>query len=963
MSLTAVTRTNQPDNAYTWTRVACDPSGSTYVAVTSNGGTTPKVSVSTDKGVTWTYYPIDTRLRNVKCIGHNGSYFLIIGVNYSASTNLLSTTSTDGITWTTPVAIAPVSSFGNGPISVNWDGTYWWALTQVTTTASSYTTLLKSTDAATWSVAHVTTVLPKNISFSRTKGSTWFAIGVASGISRMYKSVDQGSTWSACTAFPTVTDNFFSIFAVSGASLVAWDWGNNYCVRSTDDGVTWSSVWFGQAFEDAYRPTLSYGNWDGTQLVIASNRGFLLSLDNGESWSWIQVISLDDPNAYFNDAAGANGYSVFVNNQKTITATDPDIFGYGYVLKLIAQLENAKETSYSEISVINSIATLTSFESYDLVPTYGIVYVGAVPGQVPAGYQPPTLGEGIYPPRQPNPDTNLLPPSITPVYAGINRYKYHTWEARVDFIGSGPLGLSSGASLSMGVIRSISISSNLSAGGSASVVATGVLTNLAGARARIYVSFDGGQEQLLFTGTVPVDSPINIDYTAKTTSFTLVDSIEWLSQSRLSLNDYFVGSTNSAKKSNESILKYLDEFQRLDNGIGLVPDPASGKGPALTRSGVITKILSAVGFPYGASFPSSGGTLSYDVQVTGQTPMDIIRLVAESVRWQFYAKADGSLKFEPCYKSSREVQVNYWQIRAGSLYETWGRTPINSVRVSGSTQSHTAYHWKLKQIATTDGIGTLTVLDSWVTITNPDTGAEQTKHEIACWVELWSSPTPYGEGSMPIRPLRNHGVQSKGELILSPEAVIFFNDPWYVSAFSGPVAIYSPEDRFFDGYSVTFWATGVDVPADYQVQKARKYEEDFNNRKKWNQDVVIPIMADELSAYEIDFTPSAVVTDTASQSAWGPYPTTTYENQFIFTNAEAYAVANQIIDSSHRIGTMNLTLIAPHNLSTIGVGCNLKVYNTYGAKIRSSVVEQATISLSSDGSATIDATCSCKYEA
>jgi hypothetical protein len=59
---------------------------------------------------------------------------------------------------------------------------------------------------------------------------------------------------------------------------------------STDNGVTWTAT----PFEDSVC-NVSYVNG---KFIISTYKGFIITSDDGISWSWVQIFSSDEPNFY-----------------------------------------------------------------------------------------------------------------------------------------------------------------------------------------------------------------------------------------------------------------------------------------------------------------------------------------------------------------------------------------------------------------------------------------------------------------------------------------------------------------------------------------------------------------------------------------------------------------------------------------------------------------------------------------
>lgn len=116
-------------------------------------------------------------------------------------------------------------------------------------------------------------------------------------------------------------------------------------------------------------------------------------------------------------------------------------------------------------------------------------------------------------------------------------------------------------------------------------------------------------------------------------------------------------------------------------GGGTSTPPASGQ----TRRQCIQQVLETVQFPFNAIFPNDGGKLAWNVQVSDETPLDVIRLIAESAGWHFYPLANGDIKFVEAYATVAETTITPDEYDLENGVETrYSQTPINRIQVRGT---------------------------------------------------------------------------------------------------------------------------------------------------------------------------------------------------------------------------------------------------------------------------------------
>jgi hypothetical protein len=194
--------------------VACAGSGSTWIAVGTDGGTNVTILYSAT-GKTWSSVsgPNPGGTGNFNYAGYNATLGLFIATASNQGAPYIMGTSPDGVTWATVSVAAPASNAG-GPIGVNGAHT-------VFCSPGGFDTYY-SDDASSWtrSVTKLAagTTLQTSLPFS---GSV-FVIGDATNASPIMQRTATGAAW----AFTTVAG------AHGTARSVAWN-GTNFCALGT----------------------------------------------------------------------------------------------------------------------------------------------------------------------------------------------------------------------------------------------------------------------------------------------------------------------------------------------------------------------------------------------------------------------------------------------------------------------------------------------------------------------------------------------------------------------------------------------------------------------------------------------------------------------------------------------------------------------------------------------------------
>lgn len=185
-----------------WNSVAGN--GSTWVRVGS-GGT---VATSTNNGVSWT-------ARNSKVIvGLNsvdwdGSQFIAVGDNGQI------TRSPDGVTWTN---VTPAPGFGIALWEVRGSGSTWIAVGAPNVSPNTAQVLRSTNGGTTWTRITAGLASPGETFYSvghDPATGAWMAVGLGGVQGSVFRSLDDGLTWSRVAPLPNVAAQY-SVIAGSG---------------------------------------------------------------------------------------------------------------------------------------------------------------------------------------------------------------------------------------------------------------------------------------------------------------------------------------------------------------------------------------------------------------------------------------------------------------------------------------------------------------------------------------------------------------------------------------------------------------------------------------------------------------------------------------------------------------------------------------------------------------------------
>jgi hypothetical protein len=278
-------------------------SGTTFVAVGINSVNVPVYAISTN-GLTWST-PVaingtNTAVNQMTAVAYGSGTYVALG--YDNSYNSIYTYSTNGTTWITPTALAGDSA-GNGLSALAYDGTKFVAVgTNSTNARFSY-----SSNGISWaSIANLGSgsagYNPYDICYANGK---FVVVGTdTNGYASVVTSAN-GTTWSNPSVMGSNGTTFIQPcgIAYTGSKYIATanDQINNYPVYSTStNGSTWTA-WSSFNGYTTYSYVLThncaYGN--GNTVVIGQRTSDLapiysVSSDGGSTWTTPSATAVID---------------------------------------------------------------------------------------------------------------------------------------------------------------------------------------------------------------------------------------------------------------------------------------------------------------------------------------------------------------------------------------------------------------------------------------------------------------------------------------------------------------------------------------------------------------------------------------------------------------------------------------------------------------------------------------------
>lgn len=573
---------------------------------------------------------------------------------------------------------------------------------------------------------------------------------------------------------------------------------------------------------------------------------------------------------------------------------------------------------------------------------------------------------------------------VTPTLVPVGRFRRESWNLKAVFLDSGPIGVPVGYVHSSEVLRSCSINLNLSDTGSATIEVLSLDDNLVGTRVQIQIDLNGAGFVPLFTGWLLADSETHLDFDKQKGRYTLVDGIGYLSQARLAFSKTYGGANldgkggNSIDAANLEMDVYpevftaeeIDYFKRADGEP--VPD-------VLTRSEIIQDILTIAGYPYSVEFPNDGGYLGWEVAVTEEVPLDVIRLIAESVQWHFYTKSDGTLVFEDCYSNGRNLCLGFNEVLSEGFGLTRGKTPTNSIQVKGASKKWVGLEYQAKELGKWDGLGSLhrpRVVKYFI--------YSGFVYYLVYHAVFFYEYLAYTEDKrMPIKNVNLPGdvkVNVKEGDVLAATVNITIQDPSEIAAIDSAENPYLATDDYqYVFYSQTSYYAMVPVseiaippltptnPMINMFNVVAASDAEFSTYTQNKQiaeeaEIQMPITGEVLSFIDREYQPSVSLEDTGSIAAFGKYKQVVYENPFLADESECLRAAEQIMSTSHRMGTFTLQCPLQQKLLSTMAGSSLELRDPSFVQVQNGAVESVAIDFRENGAAIVSFSCSTEYE-
>ena len=335
-SLDGITWTLKPLPATIFFSALIAGGGTTLYAIGDTYGLNPSISYrtclpviakSTDSGVTWKYYqpnvPIGFPGYNViPDTGYKyGGGRLYCAYGAGGAGSIYSATSTDGITWTQSAAISDPQGLSNYASCMTYNGSVYLLITDSSATTSPNTnTNWTSTDGLTWT-AHTFTAVASYMQCTSV-GSTLLAYGNNEVV--VQRSTDNGVTWTSISA--QIGTNPYDMFYDSARNITfIAGLTNQQTLASIDGGLSWSY-------------------WVSTNLSNTTLGTINMSWTSGGNGKYTSYLGNIVYTGNISTSAGSNLVTVTGMNP-TPTVNVPYIYSSGYTVLSNRQSRNARHNT------------------------------------------------------------------------------------------------------------------------------------------------------------------------------------------------------------------------------------------------------------------------------------------------------------------------------------------------------------------------------------------------------------------------------------------------------------------------------------------------------------------------------------------------------------------------------------------------------------------------------------------
>lgn len=200
--------------------IACNNSG-LFVITGSNSSYVGSTMTSTN-GTSWTSpvnFPSYFNPALITCSG-NGS-FVVIGVNNTGTAYMMYSTSTDGTTWSTPLAVAGNTSTVLTPICIGSSNNNKFILISYNTTNGLYYSAISS-DGSNWSsYTNISATSMTIRAVAINNAGVINAVAAISGVANNYYITStNGTTWGSLTQVPPTSSTIFNITGLKSGKFV-----------------------------------------------------------------------------------------------------------------------------------------------------------------------------------------------------------------------------------------------------------------------------------------------------------------------------------------------------------------------------------------------------------------------------------------------------------------------------------------------------------------------------------------------------------------------------------------------------------------------------------------------------------------------------------------------------------------------------------------------------------------------
>lgn len=251
---------------------------------------------STDFGATWILLNSTTGFWNVSKIVCDAVGNVYVGTNGNGQG--LQRSTDGGASWINITPATPANSTNITDVKISSTGRLHVTMSGTTAAGSYFTNFPATVTTATW-LTPITPIPNLNLNCElAVAGDVLYALPEGSGglTPTVYKSIDGGDTWAACTTSPPSATAEPTINAGQGwydlaigvdpnnPNIVVAGGLNFY--RSTDGGASWAQItrWVGTTFN--YVHADHHGVfWNGSQVLLSTDGGIFYSNDNGVSYA------------------------------------------------------------------------------------------------------------------------------------------------------------------------------------------------------------------------------------------------------------------------------------------------------------------------------------------------------------------------------------------------------------------------------------------------------------------------------------------------------------------------------------------------------------------------------------------------------------------------------------------------------------------------------------------------------